>query len=42
VVQNLTPADVYFEHGQTIPLQEENMNRQTIEQRRLLHTKAAA
>jgi transposase InsO family protein len=39
---NLTPADVYFGRGQTILLQRERIKRKTIEQRRLLHRKAAA
>ena len=41
-LKNLTPADVYFGRGQTILLQREKIKRKTIEQRRLLHTKAAA
>jgi putative transposase len=39
---NLTPADVYFGRGQTILKTRERIKRQTIEQRRLLHRKAAA
>jgi len=39
---NLTPADVYFGRGKTILLERERIKRQTIEQRRLLHRKAAA
>ena len=39
---NLTPADVYFGRGQTILLERERIKRQTIEQRRLQHRKAAA
>ena len=41
-LDNLTPADVYFRRGQTILLQRERIKRKTIEQRRLLHRKAAA
>ena len=41
-LDNLTPADVYFGRGQTILLQRERIKRKTIEQRRLLHRKAAA
>ena len=41
-LKNLTPADVYFGRGQTILLQREKTKRRTIEQRRLLHTNAAA
>ena len=41
-LSNLTPADVYFGRGQTILLQRERIKRQTIEQRRLQHRKAAA
>ncbi|NGO56147.1 integrase core domain-containing protein, partial [Allomesorhizobium camelthorni] len=36
-LDNLTPADIYFGRGQTIPLQ-----RKTIEQRRLRHRRDAA
>ena len=39
---NLTPADVYFGRGQTILKQRERIKRDTINQRRLLHRKAAA
>jgi putative transposase len=39
---NLTPADVYFGRGQTIILERERIKRKTIDQRRLLHHKAAA
>ena len=41
-LDNLTPADVYFGRGQTILLQRERIKRDTIEQRRLQHQKAAA
>ncbi|WP_299962470.1 IS3 family transposase [uncultured Roseobacter sp.] len=41
-LQNLTPADVYFERGQTILKQRERIKRKTIETRRLLHRKSAA
>ena len=41
-LDNLTPADVYFGRAQTILLQRERIKRQTIEQRRLQHRKAAA
>ena len=41
-LDNLTPADVYFGRGQTILLQRERIKRKTLEQRRLLHRKAAA
>jgi transposase InsO family protein len=39
---NLTPADVYFGHGQTIVLERERIKKQTIEIRRLVHARAAA
>ena len=39
---NLTPADVYFGRGQTILQTRERIKRETINQRRLLHRKAAA
>ncbi|WP_157020065.1 IS3 family transposase [Mesorhizobium xinjiangense] len=39
---NLTPADVYFGRGQTILQTRERIKRHTINQRRLLHRKAAA
>ena len=39
---NLTPADVYFGHGQTILQTRERIKRETINERRLLHRKAAA
>ena len=41
-LQNLTPADVYFGRGQTILKTRERIKRRTIENRRLLHRKAAA
>jgi len=41
-LNNLTPADVYFERGQTILLERERIKRKTIEQRRLRHRKSAA
>jgi putative transposase len=41
-LDNLTPADVYFERGQTILLQRERIKRKTIELRRLQHRRAAA
>src|SRR4029077_14349783 len=41
-LDNLTPADVSFGRGQTILLQRERIKRKTLEQRRLLHRKAAA
>ena len=41
-LSNLTPADVYFGRGQTILLQRERIKRNTINQRRLQHSKAAA
>ena len=41
-IANLTPADVYFGHGQTILLQREKIKRQTIAQRRLQHQRHAA
>jgi putative transposase len=39
---NLTPADVYFERGQTILIERERIKRQTITNRRLLHRRQAA
>lgn len=39
---NLAPADVYFGRGQTILQARERIKRDTINQRRLLHRKAAA
>jgi transposase InsO family protein len=41
-IDNLTPADVYFGHGQTILLNRERIKRTTIMQRRLQHQKQAA
>ena len=41
-LDNLTPAHVYFERGQTILLQRERIKRKTIELRRLQHRRAAA
>jgi len=41
-LRNLTPADVYFGRGQTILLERERIKRDTINQRRLQHRKAAA
>ena len=41
-LDNLTPADVYFGRRQTILLRRERIKRKTIEQRPLLHRKAAA
>ena len=41
-LDNLTPADVYFGHGQTILLERERIKRQTIKQRRLNHQAKAA
>ena len=41
-LRNLTPADVYFGHGQTILLDRERIKRQTIQQRRLIHQQHAA
>jgi putative transposase len=41
-LDNLTPADVYLGRGQTIILERERIKRKTINQRRLLHRKAAA
>jgi putative transposase len=39
---NLTPADVYFERGQTILIERERIKQQTITNRRLLHRRQAA
>jgi len=39
---NLTPADVYFGRGQAILIKREKIKRQTIEYRRLQHSKSAA
>ena len=41
-LNNLTPADVYFERGQAILLKRERIKRKTVETRRLQHRKAAA
>lgn len=41
-LSNLTPADVYFERGQTILLERERIKRNTIPNRRLQHRKKAA
>jgi transposase InsO family protein len=41
-LENLTPADVYFDRGKTILLERERIKRQTIQQRRLQHRTAAA
>lgn len=41
-LDNLTPADVYFERGARILKRRENIKRQTIEQRRRQHISAAA
>jgi hypothetical protein len=41
-LSNLTPADVYFGRGQTIPLERERIKRKTIQKRRLQHQKKAA
>jgi transposase InsO family protein len=41
-LKNLTPADVYFGRGQTILLRRKKIKRQTIQNRRLLHSKKAA
>jgi transposase InsO family protein len=41
-LSNLTPADVYFDRGQTILLKRERIKRKTIEHRRLHHRKSAA
>ncbi len=41
-LSNLTPADVYFGRGETILLDRERIKRNTINQRRLQHRKAAA
>ena len=41
-LDNLTPADVYFGHGQTILIERERIKRQTIANRRLLHRRQAA
>jgi transposase InsO family protein len=41
-LSNLTLADVYFGHAQTILLERERIKRNTIQSRRLLHKKKAA
>jgi transposase InsO family protein len=41
-LSNLTPADVYFGHGQTILLERERIKRNTLQNRRLQNRKAAA
>ena len=41
-IANLTPADVYFERGQTILIERERIKRQTIANRRLLHRRQVA
>ena len=41
-IGNLTPADVYFGRGNTILLERERIKRQTIQRRRLMHTRLAA
>jgi putative transposase len=41
-IDNLTPADVYFERGQTILLERERIKRKTIQHRRLHHKTHAA
>jgi transposase InsO family protein len=41
-LSNLTPADVYFGRGQTIPTERERIKRQTIQKRRLQHQLQAA
>ncbi len=41
-LRNLTPADFYFDRGQTILLDRERIKRQTIQQRRLIHQQHAA
>ena len=41
-IGNLTPADVYFDRGQTILLERERIKRQTIANRRLQHRAQAA
>ena len=41
-LSNLTPADIYFGRGQTILQTRERIKRDTINQRRLQHRKAAA
>ena len=41
-IGNLTPADVYFGRGNTILLERERIRRQTIQSRRLMHSRKAA
>jgi putative transposase len=41
-INNLTPADVYFGRGRDILEERQRIKRKTIDQRRLLHRKAAA
>ena len=41
-IGNLTPADAYFGRGNTILLERERIKRQTIQSRRLMHTRKAA
>ena len=41
-IGNLTPADVYFGRGNSILLERERIKRQTIQSRRLMHTRIAA
>tara|TARA_B110000444_G_C18715084_1_gene535609 strand:+ start:537 stop:989 length:453 start_codon:yes stop_codon:yes gene_type:complete len=41
-IDNLTPADVYFRRGRAILEERQRIKRKTIDQRRLLHRKAAA
>ena len=41
-LNNLTPADVYLGHGQTILLERERIKRQTMQTRRLKHQQKAA
>ena len=41
-IGNLTPADVYFGRGQTILIERERIKRQTIANRRLMHSQQAA
>ena len=41
-LSNLTPADVYFGRGENILIQRERIKRNTINQRRLQHSKQAA
>jgi putative transposase len=40
-IGNLTPADVYFGRGNIILLERERIKRQTIQSRRLMHTRLA-